>query len=93
MLDVARETFKENIGDIYALCQELSNVHELPLTLIYQDSGGFVFTVKKAELAGGEGELPRGFVNVTAQKGRWVFSNLELVRCALSHSHPRYRCS
>lgn len=38
-----------------------------------------MFAVKKAELSG-EGELPRGFVNVTAQKGRWVFSSLELVR-------------
>jgi DNA mismatch repair protein MSH4 len=35
-----------------------------------------MFTLKKSEL---EGELPRGFVNVTMQKGRWLFSCLDLV--------------
>lgn len=53
----------------------LSEEHGLPLTLVYQDSG-FVFTLKKSDL---EGELPSGFVNVSAKKGKWVFSSVELV--------------
>ena len=75
LLDVARETFKENVGDIYQLTSALSEKHELPITLVYQESG-FVFALKKDDL---EGELPKGFLNVSAQKGRWIFSSMELV--------------
>ena len=75
LLDVARETYKENVGDIFTLNSALSEEHGLPLTLVYQDSG-FVFTLKKSDL---EGELPSGFVNVSAKKGKWVFSSVELV--------------
>lgn len=53
----------------------MTEQHELPLSLLYQDSG-FVFTLKKTDL---EGELPRGFINVTMQKGKWLFSSMELV--------------
>jgi hypothetical protein len=81
LLDVARETYKENVGDIFALSHALSQEQDLPFTLVYQE-GGFVFTLKKADL---EGELPRGFVNVTARKGKWVFSSIELV----NYTHER----
>ncbi|KZT24709.1 hypothetical protein NEOLEDRAFT_1156682 [Neolentinus lepideus HHB14362 ss-1] len=74
LLDVARETYKENVGDIFALNRALSEEHSLPLILVYQETG-FVFALKKAEL---EGELPRGFINVTMQKGKWLFSSMEL---------------
>ncbi|KZT09019.1 uncharacterized protein LAESUDRAFT_742230 [Laetiporus sulphureus 93-53] len=74
LLDVARETYKENVGDIFTLNRELSEQHNLPFTLVYQDSG-FVFALKKADL---EGELPRGFLSVVQHKGRWLFSSLEL---------------
>ncbi|KAI0717509.1 muts domain V-domain-containing protein [Cerioporus squamosus] len=79
LLDVARETYKENVGDIYALRNRLSEEHNLPFTLVYRDSdAGFVFALKKSDLEDAGGELPRGFVDVTAQKGRWVFSSVEL---------------
>lgn len=45
------------------------------MTLVYQGSG-FVFALKKDDL---EGELPNSFLNVSAQKGRWIFSSMELV--------------
>ncbi len=81
LLDVARETYKENVGDIYALRNRLAEEHNLPFTLVYRDSdAGFIFAVKKTDLEDAGGELPRGFVDVTAQKGRWVFSSVELVR-------------
>jgi len=76
LLDVARGTFKENVGDIYQLCHALSEQFSLPLTLVYQESG-FVFALKKDEL---EDELPKGFINVSAQRGRWLFSSIDLVR-------------
>jgi DNA mismatch repair protein MSH4 len=44
------------------------------MTLVYQDSG-FVFMVKKNDI---DGRLPQGFINVAMQKGRWLFSSLEL---------------
>jgi hypothetical protein len=79
LLDVARETYKENVGDIFALCRELSGAHELPLQLVYQEgAGGFVFALKRAEVEDAGG-LPKGFINAVASKGRVVFSSLELV--------------
>ncbi|KAI0369881.1 hypothetical protein BV20DRAFT_1036163 [Pilatotrama ljubarskyi] len=79
LLDVARETYKENVGDIYALRARLSEEHDLPLTLVYRDAdAGFVFALKKTDLEDAGGELPRGFVDVTAQKGRIIFSSIEL---------------
>ncbi|KAG1765207.1 muts domain V-domain-containing protein [Suillus occidentalis] len=75
LLDVARGTFKENVVDICQLNQALSERHSLPLSLVYQESG-FVFALKKDEL---EDELPKGFINVSAQRGRWLFSSMDLV--------------
>ena len=75
LLDVARETYKENIGDIYHLNRMLSEEHDLPLMMVYQDTG-FVFALRKTDL---EGELPKVFVNVVLKKGRWTFSSMELV--------------
>lgn len=76
LLDVARETYKENVGDIYTLTATLSEAHELPLAVNYQESG-FVFSLKKTDLDGRE--LPRGFINANMRKGKWVFSSLDLV--------------
>ncbi|TEB26336.1 hypothetical protein FA13DRAFT_1692416 [Coprinellus micaceus] len=75
LLDVARETYKENVGDIYQLNKSLSAEHDLPLTLVYQESG-FVFSVKSADVDGRE--LPPGFINATLKKGRYMFSSMEL---------------
>jgi DNA mismatch repair protein MSH4 len=76
---VARETYKENLSDIFELSQALSTKHDLPFQLVYQNGArGFVFTLKKSELDEGKG-LPPGFINVTNQKGRLTFSTLELV--------------
>ncbi|KAJ7456917.1 muts domain V-domain-containing protein [Mycena latifolia] len=74
LLDVARETYKENVGDIFALNRTLSEAHGLPLSLTYHETG-FVFTLRKNEL---EGELPRGFINASLKKGKWAFSSMDL---------------
>ncbi|PPQ98977.1 hypothetical protein CVT24_003473 [Panaeolus cyanescens] len=74
LLDVARETYKENVADIHQLNRVLSEEHGLPLTLVYQDSG-FMFALKKNDL---EGELPKGFVNASLKKNRWIFSSMDL---------------
>jgi DNA mismatch repair protein MSH4 len=75
LLDVARETYRENVDDIFALTKALVAEHDLPLTIVWQN-GEFVFVVKTTEH---EGELPASFINVTKQKGRWVFTSMNLV--------------
>lgn len=76
LLDVARETYKENVGDIHALHRALCEKHDLPMMLVYQE-GGFVFAIKKGDME--DMKLPWGFVNVSMQKGRWLFNTMELV--------------
>jgi DNA mismatch repair protein MSH4 len=83
LLDVARETYKENVGDIFALNRGLSDRHQLPFQLIYQEGArGFVLALKKSDLED-VGGLPFGFINVTGQKGRLTFSTLELVHSSI----------
>ncbi len=49
--------------------------------LVYQENG-FVLTLKKTELEeSGKVDLPKGFVNVSSKKGKWVFETMELVSC------------
>ncbi|KAF8736092.1 hypothetical protein AX14_000888 [Amanita brunnescens Koide BX004] len=77
LLDVARETYKENISDIFQLNCRLSDEYNLPLSLLYQDTG-FMFTLKKSDLESAGEELPRGFIDVVMKKGKWLFSSMEL---------------
>lgn len=89
LLDVARETFKENVGDIFQLNRDLCDEHELSIQLVYQENG-FVFALKKIELEeSGKVELPKGFVNVTSKKGKWVFETMELVSSLLKEMAVR----
>lgn len=76
MLDVARETYKENVGDIFELNRNLSEKHNLPLVLVHQ-GGNFIFALKKNDVSG---DLPDGFLNAVFKKGKWMFSSMELVR-------------
>lgn len=79
LLDVARETYKENVADIFQLNRSLSESHSLPLQLVHQEQG-FVFTLRKTDLEeAGMAELPKGFVNVTERKGKWFFESIDLV--------------
>jgi DNA mismatch repair protein MSH4 len=79
LLDVARETYKENVGDIFALNRALCEKHALPIQIYYHEgAGGFVLKLKKSDVED-TGGLPSGFINVTSQKGRMMFSTLELV--------------
>lgn len=89
LLDVARETYRENVTDIIELQDELSKEHDLPLALLYQDSG-FVFTLKRGDVPEGTKSLPAPFINASTKKnGKWTFSHLELVStCVLN----RPRC-
>ncbi|THH14058.1 hypothetical protein EW146_g6239 [Bondarzewia mesenterica] len=74
LLDVARETYKENVGDIYALQRSLAEKYELPLTLVYQDAG-FILAVPQNQI---EDSFPKGFIDANLRKGKWTFSTMEL---------------
>jgi DNA mismatch repair protein MSH4 len=75
LLDVSRETFKENVGDVLQLANQMTE--ELGFTVIstFKESG-FIFSVKKSEADSG---LPKVCINVTAKGETWVFSTVELV--------------
>ncbi|KAK0551642.1 MutS protein msh4 [Tilletia horrida] len=77
LLDVARETYKENIKDIYDLSSELSETHNLPLTLKFATTG-FVFELRKDQVQS-QRDLPRVFVNVVKGRSKSLtMSTLEL---------------
>ncbi len=81
MLDVARETYKENVGDILDLARSLSEEHNMPFTPVFIESaGGFWLTIRKDDV---EGELPRGCINVTSKGVKYRFTTMELVKRAL----------
>ncbi|KEP55037.1 putative DNA mismatch repair protein MutS [Rhizoctonia solani 123E] len=78
LLDVARETYRENVTDIIELQSELSKEHDLPISMQWQDNG-FIFVLKKADVPPGTKSLPAPFINASMQKnGKWTFSHLEL---------------
>lgn len=78
MLDVARATYKENVGDIHDLQRSITEEHNLPFALTYQKrGGGFWFSLSKNDLE--DAELPRGFINISTKGNKWMFTSLELV--------------
>jgi DNA mismatch repair protein MSH4 len=85
LLDVARETYKENINDVDELLKELQTKYpELldDVELAYAATSGFTFTIHEAilmEKTAGTLELPREFTK-SGKKGRKiVFSCVDLV--------------
>lgn len=80
LLDVARETFKENVGDIMQLTSNISEECGIPISSLYQENG-FVFCAKKSDV---DGDFPTGFINITSRGQRWLFSSVELVCMFLS---------
>ena len=56
--------------------RSLDEKHDLHIQLVYQESG-FLFAVKKGDLV--EGRLPWGFINQSMQRGKWLFTSMELV--------------
>jgi DNA mismatch repair protein MSH4 len=78
LLDVARETYKENVDDILQLTQKVATEHDLPYVPVFNTSGaglGFWLTVRKDEVP----ELRKGCIEVTGKGSKWRFTTLELV--------------
>ena len=77
-LDVARETFKENVSDVYALTRSVSDECGFPVHAHYLNNNGFWFYVKQKDMDGEK--LPQGFIHSSVTGLSIRFSSLELVR-------------
>ncbi|KAM0752833.1 hypothetical protein T439DRAFT_299108 [Meredithblackwellia eburnea MCA 4105] len=75
LLEVARETYRENISDAFEMCEDLSKQHGLDITLVHSNSG-FVFSCAASELE--DKRLPKGFVNQTKKGKKVEFMSMEL---------------
>ncbi|GAA5999909.1 hypothetical protein JCM10207_005967 [Rhodosporidiobolus poonsookiae] len=78
LLDVARETYRENLSDAYELLDSLKDRHALEtLQLVQTASGGFVIQcgVEDWEEKGGQG---KGFVDVNKKGKRMEMRTLDL---------------
>jgi len=79
LLDIARETFKENVADIYALTRSVSDECGFTVHAQYlNNNNGFWFYVKQKDMDGEK--LPEGFIHSSVKGQSIRFSSLELVR-------------
>ncbi|RPA76245.1 hypothetical protein BJ508DRAFT_370727 [Ascobolus immersus RN42] len=78
LLDVARQTYKEATEDVYALVQQLTNEHDLPLELKYEADRGFFLRLPSSEIE--DKPLSSVFINVIERKKILEFTTLELVK-------------
>ncbi|GJJ09382.1 hypothetical protein Clacol_003604 [Clathrus columnatus] len=75
LLDVARETFRENIGDVYQLCQDISEKYEIQVQINHHATGNYFFLLKRGTLPNAP---PKEFIHVTTKGNKISFSTLEL---------------
>lgn len=86
LLDVARETYQENIKDVDELLTELRAKHGPimdDVELAYSPSGGFTFTIAEPVLVAktdGRGVLPSEFSKLGKKGQKVVFNCTDLVR-------------
>ncbi|GAA6048610.1 hypothetical protein JCM3770_002054 [Rhodotorula araucariae] len=83
LLDVARETYRENLSDTHELGDALRARFGLEGIQMVQVGGGgsagaFVFTLSKDEWEDKKGEMGRAVTNVTVKGKKVEFSSLEL---------------
>ncbi|ORY84089.1 muts domain V-domain-containing protein, partial [Leucosporidium creatinivorum] len=85
LLDVARETYKENLNDAFELCEEVrlqqGGLEGMSLQYL-SGGGGFVFTVSAAEwdekMEESAGEVGRRFLNVHKKGKKVEFTSMDL---------------
>jgi DNA mismatch repair protein MSH4 len=81
LLDVARQTYKETMSDIYAMSKLYEENHALPIKLQYARKEGFYLTLPIDYAS--KVTLPDVFVNAHKKRKQLCFSTLDLARTRL----------
>ncbi|KAJ3129702.1 MutS protein msh4 [Nowakowskiella sp. JEL0407] len=80
LLDVARQTYKETISDIYELINQYTEKYGLPMKSSYTPSLGFFMTTKSTTASGEKiTMLPPEFINPVYKKNHIQCTTLRLV--------------
>ncbi|KAF2645474.1 DNA mismatch repair protein MutS [Massarina eburnea CBS 473.64] len=90
LLDVARQTYKENQGDAYLYVTELGEHHNINTTIKYEASRGYFIQIPKSDLEQFERRiLPPVFTNIVKRKNYIECQTVELMKwnqkIAISH--------
>ncbi|GAA5868078.1 hypothetical protein JCM3774_001010 [Rhodotorula dairenensis] len=84
LLDVARETYRENMTDIHDLCDRVRDRFRLESVDLRQCEGlkgsAFVLRLNKDEWDEKKGEMGRTAVNVSVKKNKVEFQTLDLMK-------------
>ncbi|GAA5965994.1 hypothetical protein JCM21900_002861 [Sporobolomyces salmonicolor] len=78
LLDVARETYRENLNDAHELCDSLREKHGLDLSLQSTASGTFLFQCAREDWEEKGAGVWRCFVGVNKKGKRVEFTSLDL---------------
>ncbi|MBW0473963.1 hypothetical protein O181_013678 [Austropuccinia psidii MF-1] len=86
LLDVARETYKENLSDAISICEELKEQYHLPkMQFNFETRAGFMLHIKKDDLMASNGKwdtnkegLPSVFTNIVKKGKSLHFTCLDL---------------
>ncbi|KAH8929217.1 hypothetical protein BT69DRAFT_1346041 [Atractiella rhizophila] len=78
LLDVARETYNENVTDCFELAEKLSQAHKFEIALQYSKNG-YQFVSKNEDIDDRRVLEKLGFKDISKKAGKTYFSSLELV--------------
>ncbi|KAI7863458.1 muts domain V-domain-containing protein [Spinellus fusiger] len=79
LLDVARQTYKETVQDIYDMATEYGEITELPIKLQFNNSKGFYLCISSIDQLSNF-TLPPLFINMVEKKKHITFTTLELLK-------------
>ncbi|CAG8463257.1 4619_t:CDS:10 [Acaulospora morrowiae] len=78
LLDVARQTYKETVNDIYELVDKYIEQYDIPLKVQFSPTSGFHLSTSTENVV--ELQLPLIFINVNKKKKTLTFTTLELMK-------------
>ncbi|KAI7883907.1 hypothetical protein K492DRAFT_205104 [Lichtheimia hyalospora FSU 10163] len=79
LLDVARQSYKETMEDIYEMATEYCQTSQLNIKLQFNASRGFFLTLPVDQVKD-ESDLPAIFINVIKKKKFYSFATIELLQ-------------
>ncbi|CAG8475627.1 9924_t:CDS:10 [Ambispora leptoticha] len=78
LLDVARQTYKETINDIYEIVNGYTEQYKIPLKIQFSPATGFRLSTSIGNLQ--DQALPLVFINVSKKRKALTFTTLELMK-------------